>query len=97
MFYSYKLAFSMIKKEDWIKTGLFQSSVPIFPSYVCKVNKVIGIAKTLPKGRAFLAFQLNHDVRKSLLNVLFIEHQWNIQYSIRTKLSQCIRGLNKSI
>lgn len=53
MCYSSKLAFSMIKKEDWIKTGLFQSNVPIFPLYICKVNKVIDIAKTLPKGRAF--------------------------------------------
>jgi hypothetical protein len=26
--------------------------VPIFPFYVCKVNKVIDIVKILPKGRA---------------------------------------------
>ena len=38
MFYSYKLAISMIKKEDWIKTRLFQSNVPIFPLYVFKFN-----------------------------------------------------------
>lgn len=46
MYYSHKLAFPMVKKENQITTGLFQSNVPIFPLYVCKVNKVIDNAKT---------------------------------------------------